>query len=160
MPTCSKTGGTHTGEGNAAVTALGGSGELLEVVVDKLATGCLYNPPAVGGGVVGSALAESDALGHCARNKDQRLASSRAETYEGVSRMTSGISFHRSSQYNQVSSIATPQHTTLCPSNRSSKATRHHHQTKTCGKKSSGSTRHRFTHISDGKGSYLGERGR
>ena len=55
---------TYTGECNTAVTALGGSRKLFEVVVDKLATWCLHDPSAGGGGVVGSALAERDALGH------------------------------------------------------------------------------------------------
>ena len=54
----------YTGESDTTVTALGGSSELFEVVVDKLATRCLHHTPTVGRGVVGGALAEGDALGH------------------------------------------------------------------------------------------------
>ena len=57
-------GETYTRESNAAVTALWRSGKLFEVVVHKLATWRLHDPSAGGGGVVGSALAEGDALGH------------------------------------------------------------------------------------------------
>lgn len=53
-----------TGKSISTVTALGGSGELLEVVDDELATGGLYDPPAGGGRVVRRALAEGDTLGH------------------------------------------------------------------------------------------------
>lgn len=56
---------TYTRESDTAVTALGGSGELFQMVVDKLATRGLDHPPAVGGGVVRRALAEGDTLGHC-----------------------------------------------------------------------------------------------
>ncbi len=56
--------GTYTRQRDTAVTALGRGGELFEVVVDKLATRRLHHPTAVRGGVVGSALAESDALSH------------------------------------------------------------------------------------------------
>lgn len=38
--------------------------KLLDVVDNKLATGGLHNPPAVGGGVVRRALAEGNTLGH------------------------------------------------------------------------------------------------
>ena len=54
----------HSGKGNSTVTALGGSGELFQVVVDKLSSGGLHYTSACGGGVVGSALAEGDSLGH------------------------------------------------------------------------------------------------
>lgn len=42
--------------------------ELLDVVDDKLATGGLHNPPAVGGGVVGRALADGDTLSHSVKS--------------------------------------------------------------------------------------------
>ena len=54
----------YTGESDTTVTALGGGGELFQVVVDKLATGGLHHTSAVGGGVVRRALAEGDTLGH------------------------------------------------------------------------------------------------
>lgn len=38
--------------------------KLLDVVDNELATGGLHNPPAVGGGVVGRALADGDTLSH------------------------------------------------------------------------------------------------
>jgi len=53
-----------TGESNSAITAFGGSRKLFEVVVDKLATWSLDHSSAVGSGVVGSTLAESDTLSH------------------------------------------------------------------------------------------------
>lgn len=37
------------------------------MVIDELATGCLYDAAAVGGGVVRCALAERDTLGHYRR---------------------------------------------------------------------------------------------
>ena len=54
----------YTGESDTTVTALGGSRELFEVVVDKLAARRLHHTTAVRRGVVGSALADCDALGH------------------------------------------------------------------------------------------------
>lgn len=66
----------YTRELDAAVTALGRSGELLEVLVDELATRSLHNPSAVGSGVVWRALAEGDALGHFAENQHLALQSS------------------------------------------------------------------------------------
>ena len=68
-------GQTYTRELDAAVTALGGSGKLFQVVVDKLATRSLHNPSAVGSGVVRRALAEGDALGHFTRNRCSALQS-------------------------------------------------------------------------------------
>jgi len=53
-----------TRQPNPAVTAFGLGGEFLEVVVYEFSTGGLYDAAAVGGGVVGSAFAEGDALGH------------------------------------------------------------------------------------------------
>lgn len=55
---------THTRESNATVTALGRSGELLQVVVYELPTGGLNHTPAAGGGVVRRTLAEGDTLCH------------------------------------------------------------------------------------------------
>ena len=55
---------TYARESDIAVTAFGGGGELLQVVVDKLATRGLHHTSAVGGGVVRRALAEGDTLGH------------------------------------------------------------------------------------------------
>lgn len=56
---------TYTGQRDATVSALGCGRKLFDVVVNKLATRRLHNPSAVGGGVVGVALAEGDTLGHC-----------------------------------------------------------------------------------------------
>ena len=56
---------TYTGEGDTTVTALGSCGELFQVMVNKLATGSLDYPSAVGGGIVWRAFAEGDTLGHC-----------------------------------------------------------------------------------------------
>ena len=55
----------YTRESNTAVTALGGSWELFEVVVDELATWCLDHSADVRGGVIRGALADGDTLGHC-----------------------------------------------------------------------------------------------
>jgi hypothetical protein len=55
---------TYTWETDSAITAFGLSGGFLDVVVDELAAGCFDDAPAVGGGVVGVAFAEGDALGH------------------------------------------------------------------------------------------------
>jgi hypothetical protein len=55
---------TYTRQPNPTVTALGLGGEFLEVVVYEFSTRGLYDAAAVGGGVVGSAFAEGDALGH------------------------------------------------------------------------------------------------
>lgn len=52
------------GKSVTAVAALGGSGELLEVVDNELAAGGLHDPPAGRGRVVGRALAKGDTLGH------------------------------------------------------------------------------------------------
>lgn len=57
-------GETYTRQSDTAVTALGRGSKLFQVVVDKLTTWCLHNPSAVGGGVIGSSLAEGDTLGH------------------------------------------------------------------------------------------------
>ena len=59
--------GTYTGESDTAVTALGSSPSLLQVVVHQLATGGLDDAPLVGGGVVRGALADGDSLGHGGR---------------------------------------------------------------------------------------------
>ena len=56
---------TYTRQRDATVSALGCGRKLFDVVVNKLATWCLHNPSAVGGGVVGVTLAERDTLGHC-----------------------------------------------------------------------------------------------
>lgn len=61
--------GTYTGEGDTAVTALGSSASLLQVVVHQLATRGLDDTPLVRGGVVGGALADGDSLGHGGRYK-------------------------------------------------------------------------------------------
>lgn len=56
---------THASELGTTVTALGGGGELFDVMVDEDTTGGLDDAAAVRGGVVRLALAEGDALGHC-----------------------------------------------------------------------------------------------
>ena len=55
---------TYTRESDTAVSTLGSSSELLEMVVYQLATRSFNNAPPVGGGVVGCALADRDSLGH------------------------------------------------------------------------------------------------
>lgn len=56
--------GLDTGEGGVAVTALGGSRQLLDVQVTQLSTGGLDDTTTVRLGVVWGALAQSNSLGH------------------------------------------------------------------------------------------------
>lgn len=56
---------TYTSQFQVAVTALWGSCQFFDVVVDELSTGGLDYMPTVGGGVVRLALAKGDTLGHC-----------------------------------------------------------------------------------------------
>ena len=57
---------TYTGESNSAITTFGSGSELFDMVVDKFPAWCLDNSSTVGSGVIGSALAEGNTLGHCA----------------------------------------------------------------------------------------------
>lgn len=61
---------TYTRQRDATVSALGCGRKLFDVVVNELATRCLHNPSAVGGGVIRVALAECDTLGHCGCYRD------------------------------------------------------------------------------------------
>jgi hypothetical protein len=58
---------THPAELGAAVTTLGRSRELLDVVIAEDAAGGLDNAPSRRRGVIRLALAEGDTLGHCFR---------------------------------------------------------------------------------------------
>jgi hypothetical protein len=55
----------YSGESNATVTALGGSGKFSDVVVDELSSRRLHDTPSVGGGIVRLAFAECYTLCHC-----------------------------------------------------------------------------------------------
>lgn len=55
----------NTWKCDTAITALGRSSGLFEVVVDETPAGGLHNAPTVGCGVVRSTLADRNTLGHC-----------------------------------------------------------------------------------------------
>jgi hypothetical protein len=56
---------TYSRKCNATITALGGSCQFSDVVVDELSSRRLHDTPSVGGGVVWLAFAEGNTLSHC-----------------------------------------------------------------------------------------------